>query len=88
MNYDLKIHTHVRLGNDQELPPAFPESTEELHIDVEDTPESDLGPHFAKIMDFIGENDTFILGKVFEGKIFGAPFSIHIRAVSKVPAVL
>lgn len=60
MNYDLKIHTHVRLGNDRELPPAFPESTEELHVDVEDTPESDLGPHFAKIVDFIGKNDTSI----------------------------
>ena len=55
LNYDLKIHTHLRLGNDQELPPALPASTEELHIDVEDTPQSDLRSHFENIVDFIGE---------------------------------
>ena len=56
LNYDLKIHTHVRLGNERELPPALPESTEELHVDVEDAPQSDLGSHFGKIVEFIGKN--------------------------------
>ena len=56
LNHDLKIHTHVRLGNERELPPALPESTEELHVDVEDTPQSDLGSHFSKIVEFIGKN--------------------------------
>jgi serine/threonine/tyrosine-interacting-like protein 1 len=56
LNHDLKIHTHVRLGNERELPPALPESTEELHVDVEDTPQSDLGSHFSKIVEFIEDH--------------------------------
>ena len=55
LNYDLKLHNHIRLGNDQELPPAFPESTNELHIDVEDTPEADLASRFEEIVEFIGK---------------------------------
>lgn len=55
LNYDLKLHNHLRLGNDQELPPAFPESTNELHIDVEDTPQADLSSRFEEIVQFIGK---------------------------------
>ena len=56
LNYDLKLHNHLRLGNDQELPPAFPESVNELHIDIEDTPDADMTSHFEEILEFIGEN--------------------------------
>ena len=60
LNYDLKLHSHVRLGNDQELPPAFPEVVNELHVDIEDTPQSDMGAHFEKIFEFIGELITCV----------------------------
>lgn len=55
LNYDLKLHHHIRLAKDQELPPAFPESTNELHINIEDTPQADLASRFEEITEFIGE---------------------------------
>ena len=52
LNYDLKIHAHVSVGT--ELHTAFPGSTPELHIDVEDAPDSNLLDHFEDIFQFIG----------------------------------
>ena len=55
LNYDLKLHHRVRLGKEQELPPAFEKSINELHIDVEDVPGTDLLSRFEEIAEFIGD---------------------------------
>lgn len=51
LNHDMKIHAHVNMA--AELYTAFPNSIAELHIAVEDKPETILSNEFDKICDFI-----------------------------------
>ena len=53
MNYDLKIHAHVSMG--EELHSAFPGSVTELHVDVADCADSDLLGRFEEICEFLGK---------------------------------
>lgn len=52
LNYDLKIRTHLLLGN--EVEPALPGEVQTLQIGVGDESESNLLTHFAEVFTFIG----------------------------------
>lgn len=52
MNYNLKIHTHLALG--QELRPAFSGKVQTLHLKIEDLADENMLTHFPEICNFIG----------------------------------
>ena len=54
LNYDLKIRTHLLLG--QEVEPALPGYVQTLQVNVKDNNESDLLSHYAEACTFIGNS--------------------------------
>ena len=53
MNYDLKIHAHISIGN--ELESAYPGTITQLHYDVTDEPGQDLLSKFDEMFEFLGK---------------------------------
>ena len=53
LNYDLKINSHVNMIAG--LPPSYPGSISELHVEVEDKEDTDLLARFEEIYSYIGE---------------------------------
>ncbi|XP_065893320.1 serine/threonine/tyrosine-interacting-like protein 1 [Dysidea avara] len=51
MNYDMKINSHINMIAG--LPPSYPGSISELHVDVEDKEDTDLLARFEEIYSYI-----------------------------------
>ena len=61
LNYDLKINTHVALGED--IAPAFPGKIESLHVTARDSQDSQLP--FEEIYEFIGQLEWGLIRQKF-----------------------
>lgn len=53
LNYDMKIKGHINVSSD--LYSAWPETINEVHIDVQDVPQANLLERFEEVCSFIGK---------------------------------